>query len=60
MGIGAILSVALPCILIGGAFGALVGAALGSPVGGIRVGVILGGVGAFLILRRRVGKRTAG
>jgi len=47
------LRTALPCILVGGALGALVGGAIGSGANGTRVGIILGGVVAFVILRRR-------
>ena len=39
---------ALPCILVGGALGAMFGGENGA-----RVGIILGGVVAFVILRRR-------
>ncbi|MDH3216858.1 MAG: hypothetical protein OEN01_11275 [Candidatus Krumholzibacteria bacterium] len=47
------LRTALPCILVGGVLGAMVGGALGSAANGTRVGIILGGVVAFAILRRR-------
>ena len=47
------LRTALPCILVGGALGAMVGGVLGSVENGIRVGIILGGAVAFVILRRR-------
>jgi hypothetical protein len=47
------LKTAIPCILIGGALGALVGGMLDNTVIGIRVGVILGGVIAFIILQKR-------
>ena len=41
------LKTGIPCILIGGALGALSGS-----VNGIRVGIILGGVVAFILLRQ--------
>jgi len=47
------LRTALPCILVGGVLGAIVGGALGSTANGARVGIVLGGVVAFVILRRR-------
>jgi len=47
------LKIALPCILIGGALGALAGSMLDSIANGIRVGVILGGVIAFILLQRK-------
>ncbi len=53
MGIASTLRVALPCIVIGGGLGAIVGGALGSGVIGIRVGLILGGIVAFLYLRQK-------
>ena len=57
MTVGAILRVAVPCILIGGALGAMIGSALGDIPNGIRVGVVLGGVVAFIIMQRK--KRIA-
>jgi hypothetical protein len=51
--VAAILGIALPCILIGGALGALVGSAFDSVANGFRVGVILGGAIAFVILQRK-------
>jgi len=53
MTVAANLRVAVPCILVGGTLGAIVGSALESAVIGIRVGIILGGVIAFTIVRRR-------
>jgi hypothetical protein len=47
------LRIALPCILVGGALGALVGGATDSGANAIRAGIILGGVVAYVILRRR-------
>jgi len=47
------LKTAIPCILIGGALGALVGGVLGSTANGIRVGIILGGVIAYIILMKK-------
>lgn len=47
------LKTAIPCILIGGALGALVGSVLGSTANGTRVGIILGGVIAYIILLRK-------
>ena len=47
------LKTAIPCILIGGALGALVGGVLDSTANGIRVGIILGGVIAYIILLKR-------
>ena len=44
---------AVPYILLGGALGALIGSALGSTANGIRVGVILGGSVAFVLIQRR-------
>jgi hypothetical protein len=51
--IATILRIAFPCILIGGVLGATVGVGLGSTANGARVGIITGGLVAFLILRRR-------
>ncbi len=47
------LRVALPCILVFGAIGVLVGIALDANPGAIRVGIVVGGVVAFFILRRK-------
>jgi len=51
--VSATLRIALPCILIGGIIGALVGGAFGIGVNGIRAGIIVGGVAAFVYLRRK-------
>ena len=53
MTVGAILRIAGPCILVGGALGAIIGSALGDITNGFRVGVVLGGVVAFTILQRK-------
>ena len=53
MKVSATLRITLPCILIAGAIGALVGGAFGETANGIRVGVIVGGVTAFLYLKRK-------
>jgi len=55
--VGDYLRIPLPCILIGGALGAIIGGALGDTANGTRVGIILGGVVAFTIMRRK--KRSA-
>ena len=47
------LKTAIPCIIVGGALGALVGGVLDSTENGIRVGIILGGVIAYMILLKR-------
>ena len=47
------LRIALPCILIGGTIGALVGGACGEGIIGIRVGLIVGGIAAFVYLQRK-------
>jgi hypothetical protein len=52
MKVSTILRVALPCILVGGAIGALVGGAFSDTANGIRVGVIVGGAAAFVYLQR--------
>jgi len=51
--VSATLRIALPCILIAGAIGALVGGACGETVIGIRVGIIVGGTAAFVYLQRK-------
>ena len=52
MKVSATLRIALPCILIGGIIGALVGVAFGIGVNGIRAGIIVGGIAAFVYVRR--------
>ena len=47
------LRIALPCILIFGAIGALVGGAIGDGVNGIRAGIVVGGCVAFVYLKRK-------
>ena len=47
------LRVALPCILVFGLVGALFGGALDANPGAIRVGIVVGGLVAFLILQRK-------
>jgi hypothetical protein len=47
------LRIALPCILIFGAIGALVGGIMGVDANGIRVGIVVGGVVAFVFLKRK-------
>lgn len=47
------LKVAIPCIMIGGTLGALVGSLLDSSANSIRVGIVLGGVIAFILLHNR-------
>jgi len=47
------LRIALPCILIFGAIGALVGGAIGDGANGTRVGIVVGGSVAFVILQRK-------
>jgi hypothetical protein len=51
------LRIAVPCILVGGVLGAIIGTPLGSPTNGFRAGVILGGAFAFVVLQRK--KRRA-
>jgi hypothetical protein len=51
------LRIAVPCILVGGALGAMIGGSLGDIANGTRVGIILGGVVAFTIMQRK--KRSA-
>ena len=53
MTVGAKLRIAVPCILIGGALGAMIGSALGDIANGTRVGIVLGGVVAFTIMKRK-------
>ena len=47
------LRIALPCILISGAIGALVGGPFDQTAAGIRVGIIVGGTAAFIYLQRK-------
>jgi hypothetical protein len=47
------LRIALPCILIFGAIGALVGGILGDGINGIRAGIVVGGAIAFLYLQKK-------
>jgi hypothetical protein len=44
---------ALPYILVGGVVGALVGSFPGDVANGFRVGVILGGAVAFIVIRKK-------
>jgi hypothetical protein len=53
MAISAVIRIALPCILIGGALGAILGSVLGSTANGFRIGVILGGVVAYILLLKK-------
>jgi len=47
------LRIALPSILIFGAIGALVGGAAGDAANGTRVGIVVGGVVAYVYLQRK-------
>ena len=47
------LRIVVPCILIFGTIGALVGDSIGDVLNGIRGGIIVGGVVAFLYLKRK-------
>ena len=47
------LRIALPCILIGGIIGALVMGAFDLGLNAIRAGIIVGGIAAFVYLRRK-------
>jgi len=51
--VSATLRIALPCILIGGIIGALVGGAFDIGLNAIRTGIIAGGIAAFVYLRRK-------
>lgn len=51
--LGTYLRIPLPCILIGGILGAMIGGSLGDIANGTRVGIILGGIVAFIIMRRK-------
>lgn len=53
MSAGATVRTALPYIFAGGALGALIGSVVGSPANGFRVGVILGGAVAFVVLQQK-------
>ena len=53
MKVSATLRIALPFILVAGTIGALVGGAIGEGVIGIRVGLIVGGIAAFVYLQRK-------
>ena len=53
MKVSATLRIALPIILVAGTIGALVGGASGEGVIGIRVGLIVGGVAAYVYLQRK-------
>ena len=43
--------IALPCILAGGVLGGIIGDSLRVTENGIRVGIILGGIVAYILLR---------
>ena len=47
------LRIALPCILIFGAIGALVGSLLGDVANGTRAGIVVGGGVALVYLQRK-------
>jgi len=47
------LRITLPCILIFGAIGALIGGVLGDGANGTRAGIIVGGGVAFVYLQRK-------
>ena len=47
------LRIALPCILIFGAIGALAGGVFGDAVNGIRAGIVVGGGVAYVYLQRK-------
>ena len=53
MKVSATLRIALPCILIGGIIGALVGGAFDIGLNAVRAGIIVGGIVAFVYLRRK-------
>ena len=48
------LRIALPWVLGVALLGALIGMLFGQPANGFRVGAVLGGVGAFLHIQRRI------
>ena len=52
-----VMGFSVPYVFGGGLLGALFGSAFGSTATGFRVGVILGGVVAFLRLRRKTAER---
>jgi hypothetical protein len=47
------LRIALPCILVFGTIGALVGGAVGDGINGTRAGIVVGGIVAFVFLQRK-------
>jgi len=51
--VSATLRIALPIILVAGAMGGLAGGAFGEGIIGIRVGLIVGGIVAFVYLQRK-------
>jgi len=53
MKVSATLRIALPCILIGGIIGALVGGAFDIGLNAARAGIVVGGIVAFVFLRRK-------
>ena len=53
MKVATYLRIVLPCILVGGAIGALVGGAFDIGLNAIRAGIIVGGIAAFVYLRRK-------
>lgn len=53
MKVSATLRIALPFILIGGILGALVMGAFDLGLNAIRAGIIVGGIAAFVYLRRK-------
>ena len=52
MKVSAAVRIALPCIVIGGILGALVGGAFDLGLGAVRAGIVAGGVAAFAIVPR--------
>ena len=53
MKVSSILLIALPFILVGGMIGALVMGAFDIGLNAIRAGIIVGGIAAFVYLRRK-------
>lgn len=53
MSVGQRLRIALPWVLAVALTGGLVGMLFGNPASGFRAGAVLGGVAAFLHIRRR-------